>query len=249
MIKVRGWQVSPAELESTLRNHPEIVDAAVIGVTIPINTIGESPRAYITKSPDSALNEADIRAHMSKYLSAYKQLNGGIVFLDSISRTSTGKIDRKTLKERARVEIGEVKDSSVKIKINSAFRTLNHSVHTFPDDTTVRATQSFSGETAVEQDLRAVSKALENAFPLDSSSPSTTNSSNERTIPPSPTIASSANSEIEGETGLNDVNAFQPLNTIPLQQKTSMTTSEATGIAGEYSNAQYYDYESILILP
>jgi len=198
MIKVRGWQVSPAEIESTLRDHPEIVDAAVVGVTTPISTIGESPRAYIVKASDSQVNESDVRTHISQWLSAYKQLNGGIVFLDAVPRTSTGKIDRKAIKERARVEVGEVKEISIRTKVTSAFRTVNKSVQSIPNAAVGRSTPTSSGETEIEQDLCAVSKAMDfSSFPCESSSPSTSESSNDRTSPPSPTVASSVYSDAE----------------------------------------------------
>ncbi|KAK4696726.1 hypothetical protein P7C71_g1233, partial [Lecanoromycetidae sp. Uapishka_2] len=235
MIKVRGWQVSPAELESTLKIHPQVLDAAVIGVTIPISTIGESPRAYITRASDSTLSEIDVRTHMSTYLAAYKQLNGGIVFLDSIPRTSTGKIDRKVIKERARVEIGEMKEISIKTKISSAFHSVNHSsVQLSPHETPSLATQSFSGETAIEQDLRDVSKTLElSSFPVDSDSPTTTASSNERNFATSPTLASSVDSDVEGDNRVKFVGAAQRPDIVTAQRDTKVVVENTTGNAGD----------------
>ena len=129
MIKVRGWQVSPAELEAALRDHLEILDAAVIGVLTPISVVGEAPRAYIVRTPDSQLSETEIRTYMSKCLANYKQLNGGIVFVDAIPRTSTGKVDRKALKELAKKEMVEFKEISlttaVGSAVGSAFRTVS----------------------------------------------------------------------------------------------------------------------------
>lgn len=231
---MRGWQVSPAELESTLRDHPDIVDAAVIGVTIPISTIGESPRAYITKAPHSHLTETDVRTHMSTYLAAYKQLNGGIVFSDEIPRTSTGKIDRKAIKERARLEIGEVKEISIKTTVSSAFRMIRSSVLTVPYKAVGASTKSFSGKTAIEQDLCAVSKALETPFPFDSSSPTTTDSSDARTSPPSPTIASSVDSEVEGEHKVKEVSAGQRPDRFTTRQDTGVAIPRTNGDAGKY---------------
>jgi hypothetical protein len=232
MIKVRGWQVSPAELESTLRDHPDIVDAAVIGVTTPISTIGESPRAYIIKVFDSKLNEMDVRTHMSKYLSAYKQLNGGIVFLDAIPRTSTGKIDRKAIKERAHKEIGESKEISINTTVTSAFRMIKNSVQTIPGETVHRPPQTFSGEAVIQQDLNAVSKALETSFPFESKSPSTSDSSNERTSPPSPTVASSVDSDVEEEHKHEEFTAAQSEDTTTAQQTRDVAAPRTNGDAG-----------------
>ena len=104
MIKVRGWQVSPAELESVLLLHPDIVDAAVIGVSLTYGQ-GEAPRAYIVQLPGAMLDVAKIKAHMMTYLARYKALDGGIVFTDTLPRNSTGKIVRSILKERAEREM------------------------------------------------------------------------------------------------------------------------------------------------
>ena len=120
MIKVRGWQVSPAELESVLLIHTEILEAAVIG-SVPPNSNAEAPRAYIVRSPESNLNEGEIKNHMAEYLAKYKNLDGGIVFTNKIPRTSTGKIDRRQLRERAKREI---KDAQAKTLIFAVFSSL-----------------------------------------------------------------------------------------------------------------------------
>lgn len=105
MIKVRGWQVSPAELQAVLMLHPDILDAAVIGVLHPKDDTTEAPRAYVVKVPGSEVDLADIKNHMSNYLARYKSLDGGVVFVDSIPKNPAGKILRKVLKERARLEL------------------------------------------------------------------------------------------------------------------------------------------------
>jgi acyl-CoA synthetase (AMP-forming)/AMP-acid ligase II len=51
LIKVRGWQVSPAEVESRIQQHPEVVDVGVIGVSLP-NGEGEAVRAYVVRQCD-----------------------------------------------------------------------------------------------------------------------------------------------------------------------------------------------------
>ena len=90
---MRGWQVSPAELEGILRAHPEIVDAAVIGVKYKNS---EAPRALVvTRSKD--LSEAKVKAYISDLLVSYKHLDGGVRFVENIPKSPSGKILRKLL--------------------------------------------------------------------------------------------------------------------------------------------------------
>lgn len=115
MIKVRGWQVSPAELQAVLMLHPDILDAAVIGILHPKDETTEAPRAYIVKVPGSEIDLADIKNHMSNYLARYKSLDGGLVFVDSIPKNPAGKILRKALKERANSELQSARSTSSKL--------------------------------------------------------------------------------------------------------------------------------------
>jgi hypothetical protein len=142
MIKVRGWQVSPAELEAVLMIHTEVLEAAVIGTNNP-NASGDTevPRAYIVKVPGSDLGESSVKTHMVKYLAKYKNLDGGIVFIDRIPRTSTGKIDRKSLRERAK---SESKDAHIKTLVVTAFSSLRRARQSSYDDSKT-ATASIYG--------------------------------------------------------------------------------------------------------
>ena len=115
MIKVRGWQVSPAELQAVLMLHPDILDAAVIGILHPKDETTEAPRAYVVKVPGSEIDLADIKNHMSNYLARYKSLDGGLVFVDSIPKNPAGKILRKALKERANSELQSARSTSSKL--------------------------------------------------------------------------------------------------------------------------------------
>lgn len=111
LIKVRGFQVAPAELEGVLLSHPGVSDAAVIGVTLgsPIAKAGEKgselPRAYVVVKSGNRLSEADIQAYMKERLAGYKQLVGGIVFVETIPKNASGKILKKDLKEIAKKEM------------------------------------------------------------------------------------------------------------------------------------------------
>jgi 4-coumarate--CoA ligase len=108
LIKVRGFQVAPAELEGVLLAHEEIADAAVIG--IPASGEGEQgselPRAYLVLKNGSGLTEGEVHKYMRKMLAGYKQLIGGVKFMDSIPKNASGKILKVELRERAKREGG-----------------------------------------------------------------------------------------------------------------------------------------------
>ncbi|KAL2834167.1 hypothetical protein BJY01DRAFT_239193 [Aspergillus pseudoustus] len=100
LIKVRGFQVAPSELEAVLMSHPLIADAAVIGVPAPTEAEGELPRAYIVCKDNregERLAEKDVHEHMAEHLAKYKQLRGGVVFLDNIPKTASGKYLKRKL--------------------------------------------------------------------------------------------------------------------------------------------------------
>lgn len=105
MIKVKALQVSPSELEDVLRNHTEVLDAAVMG--IPDDRLGEVPRAFVVKSNRKAKDDitaASIHEYLNERISDHKKLRGGIVFLDAIPRSPAGKILKKNLKDLIKVE-------------------------------------------------------------------------------------------------------------------------------------------------
>ncbi|KAF7956266.1 hypothetical protein EAE96_005186 [Botrytis aclada] len=104
LIKVKGNQVAPAELEALLLEHPEIADAAVIGVMI---GEGEVPRAYIVKSggSESRLQAEEVIEWVEKRTSRFKWLKGGVEFVETIPKNPSGKILRKLLREKAKEEI------------------------------------------------------------------------------------------------------------------------------------------------
>jgi 4-coumarate--CoA ligase len=100
LIKYKGIQVAPAELEGLLLSHPLIEDAAVIGVP---GEDTEVPRAYVV-ADRSKISEEDIKNLVKGKLAQYKQLRGGVVYLNSIPRSTVGKILRKDLRELAKKE-------------------------------------------------------------------------------------------------------------------------------------------------
>lgn len=58
LIKYKGFQISPVEIEQIILAHPNVMDAAV--APVPNESAGELPRAYVVKRPGSSVNEQDI---------------------------------------------------------------------------------------------------------------------------------------------------------------------------------------------
>ncbi|KAF2865819.1 4-coumarate-CoA ligase [Massariosphaeria phaeospora] len=101
LIKVRGFQVAPAELEAVLLEHEHVADAAVCALQLEHE---EHPRAYISLKAESrsTATERDIEAWMNKRVAKHKQLSGGVVFIDEVPKSPSGKIQRKILREWAK---------------------------------------------------------------------------------------------------------------------------------------------------
>lgn len=97
LIKYKGYQVSPSELEGLLLAHPEIRDAGIIGV--PDEIAGELPFAFIVKEEGSNITEQEVKNFVQKNASNPKWLRGGVKFIDVIPRNITGKILRREMKE------------------------------------------------------------------------------------------------------------------------------------------------------
>ncbi|OAL49911.1 4-coumarate-CoA ligase-like protein [Pyrenochaeta sp. DS3sAY3a] len=104
LIKYKGLQVAPAELEALLLSHDDILDAAVIGVDAD-NGTNEVPRAYVVADA-SKISGQQIIEFVKKSVASHKQLRGGVVFLDAIPKSPAGKILRKDLRVLAKREQG-----------------------------------------------------------------------------------------------------------------------------------------------
>lgn len=96
LIKYKGFQVAPAELEALLLTHPAIADAAVIGV--PDDEAGERPRAFIVVTPGQELAVEEVTAFTAQHLATYKVVHD-VVFTDAIPKSASGKILRRMLRD------------------------------------------------------------------------------------------------------------------------------------------------------
>lgn len=100
LIKYKGLQVSPAEIEALLVGHSEILDAAVLGLPDPQVPGNEVPRAFIVRrSQGKQITVEEVRDFVRANLAAHKQLRGGVEFINEIPRNPSGKILRRKLLE------------------------------------------------------------------------------------------------------------------------------------------------------
>ncbi|CVL03652.1 probable phenylacetyl-CoA ligase [Fusarium proliferatum] len=115
LIKVKGMQVSPTELEAHLLLHPGVAEAAVVGIDDPVS--GEIPKAFIVPATGGqALSSQDlsssIKTHVEEHKAKYKWLQGGIEFVQALPKTPSGKITRRALRDAARRKAQAEKTSS-----------------------------------------------------------------------------------------------------------------------------------------
>lgn len=94
LIKVNGWQVAPAELENALLQHPDVLDAAVMGIG---HDVDEHPVACIVVR-DSSVTEDSIKAHLRSRLASYKVSKCEVRFMEAIPKSPTGKTMKKALR-------------------------------------------------------------------------------------------------------------------------------------------------------
>ena len=110
------FQVPPAELEALLITHPDIEDAAVIG--LPNIEAGELPMAFVVRKADATLTERDVELFVDENVAPYKKLRGGVEFIDEIPKSLSGKILRRELKDKLK-ELTKVEKP---INSNRSFR-------------------------------------------------------------------------------------------------------------------------------
>jgi len=99
ILKYLNYQVSPSEIENVLIQLPGIANICVVGISD--NLAGDLPAAVIMKSTKADISENEINALMKDKFSDFKQLRGGIYFVESLPTTPSGKILRRKVKEIA----------------------------------------------------------------------------------------------------------------------------------------------------
>ena len=93
-IKVKGYQVSPSEVEGAILELPEVADACVVGV--PDELEGESPRAFVVLAPGASIAQEALSTALSARLATYK-LPREVRFVEAIPKSPAGKILRRLL--------------------------------------------------------------------------------------------------------------------------------------------------------
>ncbi|KAF9887217.1 hypothetical protein FE257_010471 [Aspergillus nanangensis] len=105
LIKYKGFQVAPSELENILIRHPLVREAAVIGIWSEHETT-EIPRAFVVLEEEGSKESApekivsSILDFVAKQVSNYKRLRGGVVIIDALPKNTTGKVLKKELKSK-----------------------------------------------------------------------------------------------------------------------------------------------------
>jgi acyl-CoA synthetase (AMP-forming)/AMP-acid ligase II len=96
MIKVKGFQVAPAEIEAVLHGHPAVRDCAVFGIADEV--AGELPVAAVSLVPGFSVTAAELQELVSDSLASYKRLRN-VLIVDDIPRLPSGKVLRRTLRD------------------------------------------------------------------------------------------------------------------------------------------------------
>ncbi|HEV7842821.1 MAG TPA: AMP-binding protein, partial [Pyrinomonadaceae bacterium] len=99
LIKYKGFQVAPAELEAILLSHPAIADAAVI--PSPDEEAGEVPKAFVVLKAE--VSPEEIKEYVAERVAPHKKIRL-LEVVDQIPKTASGKILRRVLKERERAK-------------------------------------------------------------------------------------------------------------------------------------------------
>ncbi len=97
LIKYKGFQVPPAELEAILIAHPAVADCAVIGV--PDEEAGELPKAFVVVAEGVEVSDEELMEHVAKQVSPQKKLRI-LERIDAIPKSASGKILRRELRDR-----------------------------------------------------------------------------------------------------------------------------------------------------
>ena len=97
LIKYKGFQVAPAELEALLLTHPAVADAAVVPVED--EEAGEIPKGFVVLKPDTGATPQELMSFVAEHVASFKQIRL-LEVIDEIPKSASGKILRRLLKER-----------------------------------------------------------------------------------------------------------------------------------------------------
>jgi acyl-CoA synthetase (AMP-forming)/AMP-acid ligase II len=103
LIKYKGFQVPPAELEAVLLRHPDVTDAAVVG--LPDEEAGEVPVGYVTLRPGASASPGQIMQFAAAQVASYKQIRR-LEVIETIPKSASGKILRRVLRDAAAAPTG-----------------------------------------------------------------------------------------------------------------------------------------------
>lgn len=98
LIKVKGYQVAPAELEDLLLSHPDVLDAAVVGILD--DRAGEVPKAFVVRK-NNLLTETQVKEFVASKTAPYKHIKE-VEFINEVPKSAAGKILRRFLRDKAR---------------------------------------------------------------------------------------------------------------------------------------------------
>jgi 4-coumarate--CoA ligase len=96
LIKYKGFQVPPAEVEAALLTHPGIADSAVVGRRD--DEAGEIPVAFVVRAAGSEVTEDEVKAYLAERLAPYKRPEA-VRFIDAVPKSASGKILRRLLRD------------------------------------------------------------------------------------------------------------------------------------------------------
>ncbi|KAM3960213.1 uncharacterized protein ACR2FA_005696 [Aphomia sociella] len=97
LIKVKGFQVAPAELETVIQSHPKVADCAVLGIPDPIT--GETPKAFLVPRPGQDLKPEELMEYVNSKVTKFKKIKHAQI-VDEIPKNAAGKILKRVLKEK-----------------------------------------------------------------------------------------------------------------------------------------------------
>ena len=99
LIKYKGLQVAPAELEGVLESHSAVLDSGVVGA--PEEAAGEIPMAFVVKKQGATLNAEELMEYVAARVAPYKKIRA-VEFVQEIPKSPSGKILRRVLKDKIR---------------------------------------------------------------------------------------------------------------------------------------------------